>query len=362
MCEERDLWALIESVKPLDGAAMERARRRQAELAKPPGSLGRLEELSVQLSGITGRVNNTLEKKALLVFCADNGVVEEGVAVAPQSVTAAQTVNLVRKRTGASVLARRFGVELYVCDVGVNAELLDGRILNKKIAYGTANIAKGPAMSRADAVRAIWAGADTAAQAVQEGAAVLGVGEMGIGNTTTSSAVLAALTGASVPAVTGRGGGLTDEGLCRKVAVIERALAVNAPDGADPVDVLAKVGGLDICAMCGAFLMAASRRVPAVIDGFICAVAALCAVRLCPEAGGFLIPSHASLEPGYRAAMEALGLEPLFDLRMRLGEGSGCPIAMMMLDAAAAVARDMATFAEAGIDDGYLDSVREEGV
>lgn len=362
MCEERDLWALIESVRPLDGDAMEKARRRQAELAKPPGSLGRLEELSIQLSGITGRVCNTLEKKALLVFCADNGVVEEGVAVAPQSVTAAQTVNLARHRTGASVLARAFGAELYVCDVGVNAQLSDRRVLDRKIAYGTANIAKGPAMSRRDAARAIWAGADTAAEAIDNGAAVLGVGEMGIGNTTTSSAVLAALTGASVPAVTGRGGGLTDKGLCRKVAAIERALSVNAPDRADPIDVLAKVGGLDICAMSGAFLMAASRRVPAVIDGFICAVAALCAARLCPEARGFLIPSHASLEPGYRVAMEALGLEPLFDLRMRLGEGSGCPIAMMMLDAAAAVMRDMATFSEAGIDDGYLDSVREEGV
>ena len=359
MCDELRLLGLIRDVGPLDKAAMSAARRRQGELAKPPGSLGRLEDLSVQLAGITGKVVNDPAKKALLVFCADNGVVEEGVSVAPRSVTAAQTLNLVRHRTGASVLARRFGVELTVCDVGVNARLQDSRVVSRKIAYGTKDIARGPAMERADALRAILTGADTAAEAIENGAGVVGIGEMGIGNTTTSSAVLAALTGKSVHAVSGRGGGLTDEGYARKLAVIEKALALNRPDPADPVGVLSKVGGFDLCAMTGAFLMAASRRVPAVIDGLISAVAALCAVRLCPEAAGYLIPSHASTEPGYRAAMDELGLEPLFDLHMRLGEGSGCPIAMMILDAASAVMGDMATFQEAGIDDKYLAPVRE---
>ena len=360
MILDPELVALTGGIGPLDTRAMDGARRRQDRLAKPPGSLGRLEELSVQLAGITGRVVNSLDKKALLVFCADNGVVEEGVAVAPPSVTAAQTVNLVRHKTGASVIARRFGVELYVCDVGVNARIPDSRVSSAKIAPGTGNIARGPAMSRQDAVRAILAGARTAAGAIDAGAQVVGVGEMGIGNTTTSAAVLAALTGESAGLVTGRGGGLTDEGYERKLRAVETALAVNAPDAGDPVDVLSKVGGFDLCAMCGAFLLSASRRTPAVIDGLISAVAALCAVRLCPEAAGFLIPSHASAEPGYLVAMKALGLEPLFDLRMRLGEGSGCPIAMMILDAACAVMGGMATFDEAGIDDGYLEPIREK--
>ena len=361
MSDELSLRVLAESVLPLDTAAMEAAKHRQDMLAKPPGSLGRLEELSVQLAGITGNVVNTVSGKALLVFCADNGVVEEGVSVAPQSVTAAQTVNLVRHRTGASVLAREFGVRLYVCDVGVNAEIKNSGVISRKIAFGTQNIACGPAMDRADAFRAILTGADTAAEAIRQGAGVIGLGEMGIGNTTTSSAVLAALTGKAVELVTGRGGGLTDEGHRRKLDVIQTALRVNKPDPADPIDVLSKVGGFDICAMAGAFLMAAARRVPAVIDGFISAVAALCAVRLCPNAAGYLIPSHASMEPGYRVAMETLGLRPLFDLQMRLGEGSGCPLAMMMLDAACAVMRDMATFEEAEIDDTYLGPVRGAG-
>ena len=361
MSDELELRRLVERVPPLDAAAMEAAGRRQDKLAKPPGSLGRLEELSVQLAGITGKVVNTVSGKALLVFCADNGVVEEGVCVAPQSVTAAQTVNLVRHRTGASVLAREFGVRLYVCDVGVNAKIGHGGVIARKIAFGTKNITRGPAMDRADTLRAILTGADTAEKAIREGAEVIGLGEMGIGNTTTSSAVLAAFTGKDVRLVTGRGGGLTDEGYRRKLNAVQTALRVNEPDPTDPIDVLSKVGGFDLCAMAGAFIMAAARRVPAVIDGFISAVAALCAVRLCPNAAGCLIPSHASVEPGYRIAMEALGLRPLFDLQMRLGEGSGCPIAMMMLDAACAVMRDMATFEEAEIDDAYLGPVRVAG-
>lgn len=359
MSDALRLRALVESVPPLDAAAMEAAGRRQDKLAKPPGSLGRLEELSVRLAGITGKAVNTISAKALLVFCADNAVAAEGVSVAPQSVTAAQTVNLVRGKTGASVLARAFGVRLYVCDVGVNAELGNSGAISKKIAFGTGNITRGPAMDRADALRAILAGADTAAEAIREGAEAVGLGEMGIGNTTTSACVLSALTGKDAGAVTGRGGGLTDGGYREKLRAVETALRVNRPDPADPIDVLSKVGGFDICAMTGAFIAAAARRVPAVIDGFISAVAALCAVRLCPNAAGYLIPSHASVEPGYRVAMDALELRPLFDLQMRLGEGSGCPIAMMLLDAACAVMRDMATFEEAGIDDRYLGPIRD---
>ena len=355
---ESVLYERIGGITGLSTNVMDAARKRQAELAKPPGSLGRLEDLSIQLAGITGQVKNTLEHKELLVFCADNGVVEEGVASAPQSVTLAQTVNLTRRKTGASVIAGHFGCHVRVCDVGVNAGIGVPAVINRKIAYGTNNIAKTAAMTREQALQAILVGMELAESAARDGAQVIGVGEMGIGNTTTSSAVLAVLTDTPVEAVTGRGGGITDESYRKKIAVIETAIRLNQPDKDDVIDVFAKVGGFDLCAMCGAFLGAARMRIPAVIDGFISVVAALCAVRLCPAAREYLIPSHASYEIGYRIAIDALGLSPLFDLGMRLGEGSGCPIAMMMLDAACAVMNDMATFAEADINDDYLTDIR----
>ena len=355
---ESVLLKQISEITGPDSAAMETASKRQAELAKPPGSLGRLEELSIQLAGITGSVKNTLDRKELLVFCADNGVVEEGVSSAPQSVTLAQTINLTRQKTGASVIAAYFGCHVRVCDVGVNADISEPAVINRKIAYGTQNIAITAAMTREQAVRAILTGMEFAEDAAKDGADVIGIGEMGIGNTTTSSAVLAVLTDSAVSDVTGRGGGITDESYRRKITVIETAIRQNQPDKDDVIDVLAKVGGFDLCAMCGAFLGAARMRIPAVIDGFISVVAALCAVRLCPTVQDFLIPSHASCEIGYRIAIDELGLKPLFDLGMRLGEGSGCPIAMMMLDAACAVMNDMATFEEADINDDYLTDIR----
>ena len=318
------------NIQPLDEAAMAAARERQAQLAKPPGSLGRLEDLSVQLAGITGKVHNRIEKKHLLVFAADNGVVEEGVSSAPQSVTLMQTINLTRHKTGASTLCKHFGCEITVCDVGVNADIKEPKVLNKKIAYGTQNIVKGPAMSREQAVQAIMTGIE-----------------------------LAQNTDADVEAVTGRGGGITDASFLKKKQVIKDAITINNPDKNDIVDVLAKVGGFDIAAMCGAFLGCAAKRCPVVIDGFISAVAALCAYKLCPNAVQYFIPSHASYEIGYKLAMDAMNLQPLFLLGMRLGEGSGCPLAFEILDAACAIINDMATFDQAGIDDGYLDEIRE---
>lgn len=353
---ETQLKSLLDAIRPLDEQAMEEARRRQAQLAKPPGSLGRLEDLSVQLAGITGQVCSRVDKKHLLVFAADNGVVEEGVSSAPQSVTLMQTVNLTHAKTGASVLAKHFGCGITVCDVGVNAQIREPHVLNRKIAFGTGNIAHGPAMTRQQAVQAILTGAEVAASA---DAQVLGVGEMGIGNTTTSSAILAVLLDVPVETVTGRGGGITDESFRRKKEVIRQAIAVNRPDGADVVDVLRKVGGFDVAAMCGAFLGAAATHRPVVIDGFISVVAALCAYRLCHQVRGYLVPSHASYEIGYKLAMEALELEPMLLLGMRLGEGSGCPIAFQVLEAACAIIGDMATFDQAGIDDEYLDPIRQ---
>ncbi len=351
-----DIQKTIDAVAPLDEGAMTAARKRQAQLAKPPGSLGRLEDLSVQLAGITGKGHNRIEKKHLLVFSADNGVVAEGVSSAPQSVTLMQTVNLTRHKTGASTLCKHFGCDITVCDVGVNADIKEPKVLNKKIAYGTQNIVKGPAMTREQALQAIMTGMELAKNTDAD---VIGIGEMGIGNTTTSSAVLAVLLDADVEAVTGRGGGITDASFLKKKQVIKNAIAINQPNKDDVIDVLAKVGGFDIAAMSGAFIGVAATRRPVVIDGFISAVAALCAYKLCPNSVQYFIPSHASYEIGYKLAMDAMGLQPLFLLGMRLGEGSGCPLAFEVLSAACAVLNDMATFDQAGIDDGYLDEIRE---
>lgn len=350
-----ELDSLLEKIKAPAQAAMDAARAYQATLAKPPESLGRLEALSIQLAGITGKIHNRMERTHLLVFAADNGVVEEGVSSAPQSVTLQQTINLTRAKTGASTLCRHFGVGITVCDVGVNAEIHDKAVLNRKIAFGTNNIAKMPAMTREQAVTAILTGAGVA---IHTEADALGVGEMGIGNTTTSAAVLSALLDVPPEQVTGRGGGITDDAFQRKKEVIRRAIETNRPDKTDVIDVLSKVGGLDIAAMCGAFLGAAATRRPVVIDGFISAVAALCAVRLKPEARHYLVPSHASFEIGYTLAMQAMDLQPMLLLGMRLGEGSGCPLAFQILDAACAIINEMATFQQAGIDDGYLEEIR----
>lgn len=345
----------LPEIAPLDDSAMAAARERQAQLAKPPGSLGRLEELSIQLAGITGKVYNRMHRKHLLVFAADNGVVEENVSSAPQSVTARQAINLTRNKTGASALCHHFHCDITVCDVGINADISEPKVLNQKIAYGTANIAKEPAMTRIQAEQALSVGFHLAKNTAAD---VIGIGEMGIGNTTTSSAVLSVLLGLEVETVTGRGGGITDEYFVNKKQVIRTAIANNAPNPADVIDVLSKVGGFDIAAMCGAFLGCAATHRPVVIDGFISAVAALCAWKLCPNAVHYFIPSHASYEIGYRYAMDAMGLRPMLALDMRLGEGSGCPLAFEILDAACAVMQDMATFEQAGINDDYLSDIR----
>ena len=357
---ERELSALLASIRPADEAAKRQARARQDSLAKPPKSLGKLEELSVQLAGVTGKLNNSVKKRRILIFCADNGVVEEGVSSAPKSVTLAQTINFTRGKTGVAALAKEFGVDLTVIDMGIDGDVPEGcGVLNRKIRRGTWNLAKRPAMAREEALRAMLTGAQCAKDAKAAGCDALGVGEMGIGNTTTSSAVLSALTGLSVEKTAGKGGGLEQAAFQKKKRVIAQALARWEPDRSDPIDVLSKVGGFDLAAMTGAFLGAAESRIPAVIDGFISAVAALCAVRLCPAVREYLVPSHASYEIGYGRAMEEIGLSPLLLLDMRLGEGSGCVLAFEVLRAACAAMNGMATFEEAQIDDGYLAPIRE---
>ena len=349
---------VLSAILPPNREAMEAARTRQQALAKPPGSLGRLEALSIQLSGIAGSTKARFDRRRLLVFAADNGVCREGVSSAPISVTRKQAVNIARGLTGAGVLARHFHAECRVIDVGVDwPEPLPG-VLSAKVARGTGSIARGPAMTPGQALQALLAGANAALQARREGVQILGVGEIGIGNTTTSAAVLSALLGVPAAETAGRGGGIDDETLARKRRIIDEAVARLQPDPEDPMDVLCKVGGLDLCAMTGAFLGAAACRLPVVIDGFISAAAALCAFRLCPEARSYMIPSHASQEQGYRLALAALDLSPMLQLDMRLGEGSGCPMAFAIASASMEVLQRMATFEEARIDDGYLSEIR----
>ena len=262
--------------------------------------------------------------------------------------------------TGMSSIAHYFGDQVRVVDLGIADPYDAPQIIDRRIAPGTKNFMYEPAMTRAQAVEAILVGEEMAKKAHEEGVSVIGVGEMGIGNTTTSSAVLCALTGLSVEQVTGRGGGINDAAFLHKKEVIQTGLTLHKPDPNDPVDVLSKVGGFDLAAMCGAFLGAARYRLPVVIDGFISVVAALCAARLCPAAAEYMFPSHASFEIGYAKAAEELGLEPWLLMNMRLGEGSGCPLAFRLLEAACAFTNNMATFDEASIDDGYLDEIREK--
>ena len=352
---DQELKQYCGAVTVPDREIMDAARRRQAELAKPPGSLGKLEDYSIRLAGITGQVRPHIEKCRVLVLAADNGVTAEGISSAPTSVTLSQVINMTRHKTGMSALAHYFGNEVVVADMGIDTDRPIPGVLDRKVRRSTGNIAREPAMTRQQAVTAILTGAKLAAETDAD---ALGVGEMGIGNTTTSSAVLAALTGAAVEQVTGRGGGLTDQGFATKKRVIESALALHRPDPEDPLDVLSKVGGLDLAAMTGAFLGCALHRIPGVVDGFISIVAALCACRLCPHVREYLFLSHASYEVGYQLAARELGLDACLLLEMRLGEGSGCPLAFQILKGACAVMCGMGTFQEAAIDDDYLEEIR----
>ncbi|MBQ0059520.1 MAG: nicotinate-nucleotide--dimethylbenzimidazole phosphoribosyltransferase, partial [Lachnospiraceae bacterium] len=357
---EADLKAVINKIKPADDRAVELATKRQDALVKPPGSLGKLEEASIKLAGITGKVNNEIKKARIVVMCADNGVCEEGIGSAPISVTAAQAVNMNKAITGMSSIAKAFGSEIRVVDVGIATPYECDDVIKRVVRKGTRNLAKEPALTRAEVIKAISVGLEMAKKAKQEGVDVLGTGEMGIGNTTTSSAILSVLTGLSVEEVTGRGGGITDSNFLKKKQIIEQAIAMHKPNPDDVLDVMAKVGGLDIAGMCGVFLGAARERIPVVIDGFISVVSALCAYRLCPAVRDYLFPSHASYEIGYSAAIKELGLAPYFALDMRLGEGSGCPLTFAVLHAACAVMNGMETFAGAEINDDYLEEIREK--
>ena len=346
------LFSTIKMIKPRDKETMAQARARQDTLTKPPGSLGRLEELSIQLAGIRGEPIPQIRHKAIITMAGDHGVVAEGIGNWPQSVTAQMVSNFLSGGAGISVLARQTGVRLIVVDIGVAAELeTDARLLSRKIAPGTRNMAVGAAMSGEQAVRAIETGIEIVTDEMAKGLNIVGTGDMGIGNTTASSAISAVMMGKPAAAVTGRGTGIDDEQLAHKIAVIERALAVNHPDPGRPLEVLAKVGGFEIGGLVGVMLAAAAHRIPVVIDGFISGAAALIASALSPALKDFLIAAHVSAEVGHPLLLEHLGLKPLLDLGMRLGEGTGAALGIFLAEAAARVLAEMSTFAEAGVSE-----------
>ncbi len=349
MQQEQRLMGVLHSVRPLNRDVMDQIQVRLDNLTKPAGSLGKLEEIVKQLGGITGNPLPAVEQKAVLVMAGDHGVVAEGVSAFPQEVTPQMVYNFLNGGAGINVLSRQAGAKVVCTDVGVAADLSHPNLISRKIARGTANMASGPAMTREQAVSAILVGVEVAEEQINLGANLLATGDMGIGNTTPSSAIVAVLTGKPVEEVVGRGTGIDDPGLARKIKVIQQALALNQPNPEDALDVLAKVGGLEIGALCGAVLGAASKGVPIIIDGFISTAAATVAAALQPLAINYMIPSHSSQEPGHIHALAYLGLEPMLNLNLRLGEGTGAALAFHLVEAATRILREMATFAQAGV-------------
>ncbi len=349
----RLLEKTIDSIGALDPGAMAAARTRQDTLTKPAGSLGRLEELSIQLAGIQGKARPVIEKKAMITMAADHGVVDEKVGNWPRDVTAQMVENFLRGGAGINVLARQIGARIVFVDMGVASDLKPRpQLIVKKVAYGTKNMCLGPAMTIAQARRALETGIDVVSGEIDKGLDIVGTGDMGIGNTTASSAIFAALSGKRPEEVTGRGTGLSDEQLAHKVDVIRRALAVNTPDPSNPLEVLAKVGGFEIGGLAGVMLGAAARRVPVVIDGFISGAAALVAAALSPRVRDYLIAAHVSAEAGHASMLKYIGLKPVLSLDMRLGEGTGAALGIFIAEAAVRTLNEMATFAEAGVSEG----------
>jgi nicotinate-nucleotide--dimethylbenzimidazole phosphoribosyltransferase len=346
-------------IKPVSGVAAEKAREHVDNLVKPIGSLGLLEEYAVRLASIFGKTSLTGLKKAVAVFAADNGVWDEGITSVPQAVTAMQTVNMTKGVTGVTVFAAAAGADVFVYDMGIRGFEGAKGVENRRVGDGTRSIARGPAMDIGQAVAAIAHGIDAAEALWNKGYRIVGCGEMGICNTSTASAVSCVLMGRSPEAMVGKGAGITDEQLQKKIGVVKRAIEVNNADPHNVLDVLAKLGGFDIAAMTGFFLGAAYKQMAVVIDGFISVVAALAAVKLNPLAADYMFASHESTEPGYCAVLEELGLKAPLRLEMRLGEGSGCPLMFGILEASAAMMQNMATFREGKIDASKLVDIRK---
>jgi nicotinate-nucleotide--dimethylbenzimidazole phosphoribosyltransferase len=349
---EYELAQLTSQIKPVDPEWTARAQERLDSLTKPPGSLGKLEELAARYVAIREEMFPRLEIKRVVVFAGDHGVMAEGVSAFPQEVTLQMVYNFVQGGAGINVLARYAGARVEVVDIGVNHEFEPGlNLVSRKVAYGTRNMAQEPAMTREEALRALWVGVERAQEALEDGVDVLAAGDMGIGNTTPAAALAAVFTGRPASAVTGRGTGIDSSMLSHKVALINRALALNKPSADDPLGALAAVGGLEIAGIAGLILGAAAARRPLLLDGFIATAGALVAARLEPAVMDYLIAAHRSVEPGHQIMLDHLGLKPLFNLQMRLGEGTGAVLGMGLLEAGWRIYREMATFAEAGVAD-----------
>jgi len=342
----------IAAITPQDELWRQRAKERLDHLALPHWSLGRLMDLGIELAGICRTLTPPVRRRVVVTMAGDHGVAAEGVSKFPQEVTPQMVYNFVRGGAGINALARQADAEVVVVDMGVAADLSDlaaaGKIIDKKVALGTANMARGPAMSREEAVRAVEAGIEVAAE-LADRADLFGTGDMGIANTTPSAAICAVFTGRQPSEVTGRGTGIDDTALANKIRVIERAIETNRPDPADPLDVLAKVGGFEIGGIAGVILGAASLRRPVLVDGFISTAGAMIACALAPQARQYVIAAHRSMERGHRIMQEHLQLEPLLDLNLRLGEGTGAALAMNIVEAAARVLTEVLTFEEAAV-------------
>ncbi len=350
---EGQLDKTLDLIMPADRSLEKAIRAHLDDLTKPPGSLGRLEDIALQYCLATGRARPVLGRKKIFCFAADHGVVDEGVSAYPREVTPQMVMNMIAGGAAVNVLARHSGAELLVVDMGVDdpLEKADG-LCRKKIRRGTDNIARGPAMSKEEAVRAIETGIGLAIEAASEGISLIGTGEMGIANTTPSSALFAAFLDCPAATVTGRGTGIDDEGLRKKVAVIERALEVNSARLTDPLGTLAALGGFEIAAICGLILGAASKKVPVVVDGFISSAGALTAIRMKKQAMDYLFFSHNSQERGHEAFFGQFGIRPILDLDLRLGEGTGAALAFPIIEAAVKIYNEMATFSSASVSKG----------
>ncbi len=342
--------ALLKDIKPVDEKWYAVAQKHLDNLTKPMGSLGRLEEFAGRLVAITENNIARIGKKAIFTFAGDHGVTAEGVSAYPKEVTPQMVLNFLRGGAGINVLARHAGAEVVVIDIGVDYDFegIDG-LIHMKVVKGTKNFCKGPAMTREEAVKSIRAGFDLAEAYATKGYGIFGTGDMGIGNTTPSSAIAAVLTGKTVAEVTGKGTGISDAALKRKMEVIERGLAVNRPDPADPIDILAKVGGTEIGGIAGLILGAAAKRIPVVVDGFISTAGALIAYCLEPKTKDYMFAAHNSVEIGHKVMLDKIGLKPILDLDLRLGEGTGAALAMLMIGAGAKIYTEMATFGDAGV-------------
>ncbi len=352
---------LRETVDKITGPyqeVMDQTRERWDGLFKTIGGLGSLEDLSIKISGMTGKTSNEIKKKAVVVMCGDNGIVEEGVSACPQNFTVILTKNTLAGTTAVSVLSRFLGADVHVVDMGLLEDIASDEIINKKVSYGTKNFLKGPAMTKDELVKAIEAGIEVGDSLYNKGYDLLGTGELGIGNTTTSAAIFSVLSDLPVEKTCGKGAGLTDDQFENKKKIILKAIEVNKPDKNDILDVMSKLGGYDIAGMCGLYLSAAKNRKPIVIDGFISSAAALCATKFSPYVKDFMLASHLSKEPGAEALMLELGLKPMLNMGMRLGEGTGCPLAFKIIESSLYTLENMGTFEEWNLKSSVLVDIR----